>query len=438
LDGYVVDLVEHGGAVVAGGAWNVGGTLNARVARWNGATWDALGGGLGLNNGAHRVTSLAVYQDQLYAGGWFQSGNGANAIQGIARWDGSAWRPVGGGLTGEAHALQVHNGVLVVGGIFSHAGGQPANSIATWNGAAWQPLGSGTTGGVYALCVYSNELIAGGRIDVMGGLIVNNVARWDGAAWHTMAGGVTGPWPWTSVYDLAATGNGLIVAGAFVQAGGVPAVGAARWNGSAWSAIGEGVSDSAGHIGLFQGEICLSGGFLRAGPHLSVRFARWSETGVPWIARQPEPAQVAAGGNASLSLAVATGYGELSYRWRRGGIELSDGGTASGSIVVGATSPNLSIMNVGGQDAGTYDCVVTRPCGGVTSQPALLSVLGGCYANCDGSVTAPVLNVADFTCFLQRFAAGDSYANCDGSVTPPVLNVADFTCFLQRFAAGCP
>ncbi len=60
-----------------------------------------------------------------------------------------------------------------------------------------------------------------------------------------------------------------------------------------------------------------------------------------------------------------------------------------------------------------------------------------CYPNCDGSTVNPFLNVADFTCFLQRFAAGDPYANCDGSSAPPVLNVADFTCFLQRFAAGC-
>jgi uncharacterized membrane protein len=60
-----------------------------------------------------------------------------------------------------------------------------------------------------------------------------------------------------------------------------------------------------------------------------------------------------------------------------------------------------------------------------------------CYANCDASTAPPVLNVADFTCFLQRFAAGESYANCDASTAPPVLNVADFTCFLQSFAAGC-
>jgi hypothetical protein len=60
-----------------------------------------------------------------------------------------------------------------------------------------------------------------------------------------------------------------------------------------------------------------------------------------------------------------------------------------------------------------------------------------CYANCDSSSVPPALNVADFTCFLRRFAAGDPYANCDASPAVPTLNVADFTCFLQRFAAGC-
>ena len=60
-----------------------------------------------------------------------------------------------------------------------------------------------------------------------------------------------------------------------------------------------------------------------------------------------------------------------------------------------------------------------------------------CYANCDASTTAPCLNVLDFGCFLNKFAAGDTYANCDGSTTAPTLNVLDFGCFLNRFAAGC-
>jgi hypothetical protein len=61
-----------------------------------------------------------------------------------------------------------------------------------------------------------------------------------------------------------------------------------------------------------------------------------------------------------------------------------------------------------------------------------------CYANCDGSTTAPALNVNDFSCFLNLYAAGASAANCDASTITPVLNVNDFSCFLNQFAAGCP
>ncbi len=77
-------------------------------------------------------------------------------------------------------------------------------------------------------------------------------------------------------------------------------------------------------------------------------------------------------------------------------------------------------------DAGNYELHI----GFTPSGPV-------CYPNCDNSTVLPVLNVLDFGCFLNKFAAGDSYANCDGSTTPPVLNVLDFGCFLNRFAAGC-
>jgi hypothetical protein len=70
-----------------------------------------------------------------------------------------------------------------------------------------------------------------------------------------------------------------------------------------------------------------------------------------------------------------------------------------------------------------------------------------CYANCDGSTTPPILNVDDFTCFINEYATAQllpheqqvsAYANCDGSTIAPALNVDDFTCFINRFAQGCP
>jgi hypothetical protein len=70
-----------------------------------------------------------------------------------------------------------------------------------------------------------------------------------------------------------------------------------------------------------------------------------------------------------------------------------------------------------------------------------------CYPNCDGSSVQPVLNVDDFTCFINEFASAQTlpheqqiphYANCDNSTVAPALNVDDFTCFINRFAQGCP
>jgi hypothetical protein len=72
---------------------------------------------------------------------------------------------------------------------------------------------------------------------------------------------------------------------------------------------------------------------------------------------------------------------------------------------------------------------------------------GVCYANCDQSTQNPILNVDDFTCFINAYAAAQSlphaqqvtsYANCDGSTVVPALNVDDFTCFINAYSVGCP
>ena len=40
--------------------------------------------------------------------------------------------------------------------------------------------------------------------------------------------------------------------------------------------------------------------------------------------------------------------------------------------------------------------------------------------------------------FLGSAPPPACYANCDASTAAPALNVLDFSCFLQKFAAGCP
>ncbi len=61
-----------------------------------------------------------------------------------------------------------------------------------------------------------------------------------------------------------------------------------------------------------------------------------------------------------------------------------------------------------------------------------------CYADCDTGTGPGVLDVFDFLCFGNRFAALDPYAcDCDIASGPGVCDVFDFLCFGNEFAAGC-
>jgi hypothetical protein len=118
-----------------------------------------------------------------------------------------------------------------------------------------------------------------------------------------------------------------------------------------------------------------------------------------------------------------------------------------------AFASNGAGATIGYQAAGTPGSQLQYSLNSATvPSGTILSIIssgggGACYANCDGSTVAPILNVEDFTCFINEFASAQSlppaqqvnhYANCDGSTIAPVLNVEDFTCFVNAFAQGCP
>jgi hypothetical protein len=141
-----------------------------------------------------------------------------------------------------------------------------------------------------------------------------------------------------------------------------------------------------------------------------------------------QPQSVTVPQNTQVTFSIATsGPAPTAYQWKQDG----------NPIFLGNASTLQFVAQSG--DEGVYTCDVTGPCGIVTSDGATLAfVTNTCYANCDGSTTAPVLTASDFTCFLTKFRAGDSYANCDGSTGSPTLTASDFTCFLTAFRAGCP
>src|SRR5262249_1387788 len=137
-------------ALYAGGGFiTAGGTSAPHIARWDGASWSALGEGTD-----NEVLALAVFDDgsgpALYAGGYFSHAGGtdlAHSAAHIARWGGSVWSQLGDGIDGAVRALAgLYDSAgpkLVAGGNFATAGGSAAKNVAAWNGTAWAPLGTG-------------------------------------------------------------------------------------------------------------------------------------------------------------------------------------------------------------------------------------------------------------------------------------------------------
>ncbi|HEC42189.1 MAG TPA: hypothetical protein ENI20_05100 [Bacteroides sp.] len=72
----------------------------------------------------------------------------------------------------------------------------------------------------------------------------------------------------------------------------------------------------------------------------------------------------------SLSFSVsASPIALLTYQWEKDGVALADVGDINGSL-----TSVLDIANADVSDAGSYSCIVTGPCGVITSDPANLNV----------------------------------------------------------------
>ncbi|MFG0282913.1 MAG: hypothetical protein ACF8R7_00685 [Phycisphaerales bacterium JB039] len=59
-------------------------------------------------------------------------------------------------------------------------------------------------------------------------------------------------------------------------------------------------------------------------------------------------------------------------------------------------------------------------------------IAAGCYADCDESGS---LDLFDFLCFQNAYAAGEPYADCDQSGS---LDFMDYLCYMRAFGFGCP
>lgn len=284
MNGVVNSLAVSGNTVYVGGSFTSatnsdGSTVSLNnVAKWDGSGWSSLNGGLVDTSFPWRseVDALLVSGTVVYAGGYFNNLAGSN----VAKWNGSSWSGVGGGCDGGVFALTISEGSLYAGGIFSTAGGLGANSIAKWNGSSWSALGSGTAAIIYTLAASGSNVFAGGSFLSAGGSAANNIARWDGNNWSSAAAGTGSS---DVVEALGTDGSNLYAAGRFFFMGTTAASHIAKWNGNGWSALGSGISGPSIYgavavIAASGSDIYAGGNFTNAGGVAAGSVARWNGT----------------------------------------------------------------------------------------------------------------------------------------------------------------
>jgi len=172
----------------------VDGEFISYLARWDGSEWSDPG--FGPDNS---VEDLCVHDDgsgfALYAVGFFESAAG-EAVHHVARWDGVEWTDLDGGTEGGSGLRSC--GVfddgsgpqLYVSGQIRSASGKPMCNIAKWDGSEWHDVAGGlecgTTQGAFALLgvpadsPFGPSLFAGGSFTQAGGQPTNYIAEYRG------------------------------------------------------------------------------------------------------------------------------------------------------------------------------------------------------------------------------------------------------------------
>jgi hypothetical protein len=298
---------------VAGYFQTAGGITANSIAKWNGSTWSAVGLGVSNGGGGGSITSLAVYNDRLYACGFFTNAGTDSALS-IARWDGTTWSSLpnvysryspgsSGGygicITGEIPSMHVFNGKLYIGGNFPYnctilpQYAQFGICIMTSNIAVWDDtvllpvvdtiVHTGIlsspfpNSNVRAITSYGNELYALGTFDTAGHSAVDNIAKYNGYTWEPV------PAPFHTsqgFYMPISTYQGSLIAEVLIGSG----VGIGKFNGNSWPPMGsEFLGSSPGYADVceWNGDLYVGGSFTHNGSTSVMNIAKWSNaTGI--------------------------------------------------------------------------------------------------------------------------------------------------------------
>lgn len=160
----VFDLEPFNGGIVAAGNIYQADTVfvGSGVAFWDGSNWSGMGT-MYIGALPNEVYDIEVYNGELYAGGFFRSSPlSSNFFANLAKWNGNDWESLPASPQGLVHALEVHQGELIIAGTFNSIDTVSYDHIAAYDGSVFKQVGSGIPTVVYALESHGDTLFAGG------------------------------------------------------------------------------------------------------------------------------------------------------------------------------------------------------------------------------------------------------------------------------------
>jgi hypothetical protein len=210
-DGFTqFEVTNSGGVYVTGIFSQIEGVQAANIAYFNGTVWSPLQNGIGT--GEHCKMNLDSAGNLYVASQSTINGQSAS----LAKWNGSSWQILSTeSINNYIRGMAIgDNGDVYIGGAFTQIGVSSHNFIAKYSGSSWTGLCGGMTGlRIHDLYFHNGILYAVGNFTMAGNINADNYAEWDGNQWSTKDGGVIySPNPdFDQVDKVIIDGNGTIV-----------------------------------------------------------------------------------------------------------------------------------------------------------------------------------------------------------------------------------
>lgn len=199
------------------------------------------------------VNSIIRFNDTIYITGafsWTGIGTTTTQLNGIAKWDGIKWCPIGNGLqinlggNGVGYKFKIYNNELYLAGGFDSIAGVSAHGLAKFNGTNWTAVNNlprinpSTSNLAYDVEFFNSEIYVGGIMD--NGSTLKDIVKWNGTSWINPGIGMYGLGFITGITRYK---NDLYVIGSYsyFDHPSNPGNSLVKFNGTSWMGLGTGI-----------------------------------------------------------------------------------------------------------------------------------------------------------------------------------------------------